>query len=84
MVELSKIEDGIEATGLLDGAVGEAGPTGNGRGAHEDPSATYTGANIRVLEGIEAIRLRPAMYIGGTDVPRAASPGQRGRGQLDR
>ncbi|MDE2506043.1 MAG: DNA topoisomerase (ATP-hydrolyzing) subunit B [Planctomycetota bacterium] len=29
--------------------------------------AGYTGANIRVLEGIEAIRLRPSMYIGGTD-----------------
>jgi DNA gyrase subunit B len=29
-------------------------------------SSDYTGANIRVLEGIEAIRLRPAMYIGDT------------------
>src|SRR5450755_2881895 len=29
-------------------------------------SENYTGANIRVLEGIEAIRLRPGMYIGDT------------------
>jgi len=32
-------------------------PEGNG---------SYTGENIKILEGLEAVRLRPAMYIGST------------------
>ncbi|MGC2400887.1 MAG: DNA topoisomerase (ATP-hydrolyzing) subunit B [Acidobacteriaceae bacterium] len=30
------------------------------------PDRTYTGDNIKILEGLEAVRLRPAMYIGST------------------
>jgi DNA gyrase subunit B len=30
------------------------------------PVPTYTGDNIKILEGLEAVRLRPAMYIGST------------------
>ncbi len=32
----------------------------------ETVASSYTGENIRVLEGLEAVRLRPAMYIGST------------------
>ena len=32
-----------------------------------EPATDYTAANIEVLEGLEPVRRRPGMYIGGTD-----------------
>lgn len=32
-----------------------------------EPKKTYTGDDIEILEGLEAVRRRPAMYIGGVD-----------------
>jgi DNA gyrase subunit B len=42
--------------------VPEENPQGTGNG----DNGSYTGENIRILEGLEAVRLRPAMYIGST------------------
>ncbi len=35
--------------------------------SEDKPKSNYTEDNIRQLEGIEGIRLRPSMYIGGVD-----------------